>query len=1108
MVIKRRDFQKAAAFIHEFLLKLNEDVDCAELRDTLNLSLLHMQKYYRHLQSRSKEKNTQHSLSLSARGLSPMTPFVDAPDKFRWRWVNLDNARLPSNMSVSDSINLTTLPPMIRAVKAGNMKVMQDLIKQDLMTGNDQDGIGRTALMYAVHHTNHKALNFLLESGTDINATAHDGSTALHCACHEGNEVAVSLLLDHGADAGIRDSYGRAAIHWAVTTPGTECLQLLLENNVDPTTRDKDGLSPCMWACRMDNIQHFELLCRSDYSVAEHDGIERDVNGRTWMHWAVRRTEPLECLQTLLTPQSACYKDEDGKTVLMVAAEIGSLPATRLILEIGGPATVDDCDFESRTALHLATIGGHGDVVNYLLEQGADINRPDQFNATAWDYARTRQLHYCQLIIMSHQRQRMMSNPTSPLPGGLGLLLHSENGVQEDFSRTTFRTWSGQSTPITPPHPPKRPRTNRMLHRRANSLTTPNRDRERDQAATANRKMHSAGHERKKERLEVAVNTRMAATNNNFLSGGRQDSNMTDDIDMFNVINDVAINGEDDIDNVSEGGMDVSDIDDTENQHNGHHGPYIHPSPPPPPQAQVSAGQPRRAPTLAQQRQQQQQQQQKQKQQQPQPPPRRSKGGGFQPVAPPHPPTTAPSFSHTTAGEHQGEATHNKRSSTKGGQPVVSSQPPAGTKASSSPQAPPRPSLRSSQQAQRSPGRGGGSSSGPAPSGADPQRSQGARHHHPHPPPPPPQTAHRAADASPGAQGGGGGGDTLEQVASPPLSSQSSDQVSSRTQVSVGVGPAASGGGGGGGGGSGGAGSNADPNRPHSGGGTSKSTGGVSVEGRKIPPAMLTPLPHAPKPPVHDMFMPTEQPIKEKKKKKKKKGRLGGGGVGSQERDRDARSPPQQPSLEISPARGYTTPLHPQPGRERERERGQSAVVPGPKYSRGQPQHSDTRFVEESTSEEPPAISGFAVPIREGTAKSSVRPSHRHAPTDPEGDGDGAGAWGVPGPAGDGPAWAVGVRESIAEEDDEGAELAATGPLIIPPPQGFRGSTGQQQHGGAGGRPLSHSMPQEKSSMKMTPTSAKPPLPRSHRNSASVSRRSSEKDASPRRRSRPPTSRH
>ena len=80
-----------------------------------------------------------------------------------------------------------------------------------------------------------------------------------------------------------------------------------------------------------------------------------------------------DLFQTLLTPESACYKDDDGRTVLMLAAEIGSLPATRLILEIAGMNTVDDCDHQSRTALHLATIGGHGDVVNFLLEQQGKV---------------------------------------------------------------------------------------------------------------------------------------------------------------------------------------------------------------------------------------------------------------------------------------------------------------------------------------------------------------------------------------------------------------------------------------------------------------------------------------------------------------------------------------------------------------------------------------------------------------------------------------------------------------------------------------------------------------------------------------------------------------
>lgn len=82
-------------------------------------------------------------------------------------------------------------------------------------------------------------------------------------------------------------------------------LQYLIQHNADVNIRDKDGLTPCMWACRLDHIKHFELLSSSpNFIVDEADGIERDLNGKTWMHWSVRRTEPLECLQVVFSLSS------------------------------------------------------------------------------------------------------------------------------------------------------------------------------------------------------------------------------------------------------------------------------------------------------------------------------------------------------------------------------------------------------------------------------------------------------------------------------------------------------------------------------------------------------------------------------------------------------------------------------------------------------------------------------------------------------------------------------------------------------------------------------------------------------------------------------------
>lgn len=43
------------------------------------------------------------------------------------------------------------------------------------------------------------------------------------------------------------------------------------------------------------------LLQVANQDIDEPDGMERDLNGRTWLHWAVRRTEPLECLKVRVT---------------------------------------------------------------------------------------------------------------------------------------------------------------------------------------------------------------------------------------------------------------------------------------------------------------------------------------------------------------------------------------------------------------------------------------------------------------------------------------------------------------------------------------------------------------------------------------------------------------------------------------------------------------------------------------------------------------------------------------------------------------------------------------------------------------------------------------
>lgn len=1066
MAVKRKDFQKAAAFLHEFLLKLNEDSECAELRDTLNLALLQLQKYYRLLQNRIHEKNAQvtsMSLSLTARGLSPMTPFVDAPDKFQWRWINLDSIKSLTGISNEESINLTRLPEIIQAVKESNFDMCVELIQNDIGCIEEQDGIGRTALIYAVHFHELEILKCLLESGAEVNATAHDGSTALHQACHDANHKALSMLLQYGGDFTMQDTQGRAPIHWAVTTKSTECLKYLIGHHADVNSRDKDGLSPCMWACRLDHIKHFELLSSSDnFHVDDADGIERDNNGRTWMHWSIRRSEPLECLQTLLTQETAAIKDEEGKTVLLLAAEMGSLLACKIIVEIGGTDCIYDRDTQERTALHLASVGGHGDIVNYLLDHGADLTAVDKFNANAWDYAKNRQLHYVQLIIMSHQRQRLQSNPTSPIPNGLGLSLISSNGfmgtlgsINGDHNGTEYEhmintrgSFENQNMPITPPHPPKRPRTERRsirtpLRRSTSLVSAPEREPSFVQQPD-DRYTSSAGGDlnRRKERLDVTVNTRstpdILPVHNN---------NNRDDVPMVTDDN----HGEDDIDDVSAGGMDVSDIEDGDEeappqtsrlphrQDSGTSRDHIQPRPPPRQHPQQRPNKPLYAQPL-------------------EPQYNRRTNQGF-----PQDGNISRDYRDPQENRDYREAQRQQQqppsppkypltSNTRVISPHFNNQPV--NPSESFPPSRPRPAPRQPQPLRNTPPR-----------------------------PPPPRPTPSPARPSSGVR---------DQLQSPPAT----DQMRPTPPPTQ------------------------DPNRPNSG---SRPPG--VVEGRRIPPPMLTPLENAPVPPSI-----SKMEKKEKKKKRKKRERER---EKEKERETDLKSPP----MDLEPPRGYAAPLHPPPSATVRQQRAQSGI-PAPRFSKQPPQRHESRYVDEnmeedhskeeesSTSKDMPVVNGYAVPMREGPTRSARPgqsrlqpmeseeeyeddPDHEDEPSDIRDHSDHH----EPGNHGDQGNHADhrlyrddrdqredyrgdngDQQEAIDEEED-------VGPLI-PPPQGFRGGNSRAS------RPLvSQSIPQDSRSSRMIPTSAKPPLPMSGRSRDSSASGRHHKSPSPHRRSRPHTGR-
>jgi ankyrin repeat protein len=128
-------------------------------------------------------------------------------------------------------------------IQQGRIDVVKNILAEFGIDATDGDG--RTALINAVICKNRELIDYLVDSGANVNHQDRIGYSALHFCAQEKLPAIADFLLTKNANPNLPDLHGNTPLWTAVMNSKTEIgvIQTLLRHGADPNIVNKHGKS-------------------------------------------------------------------------------------------------------------------------------------------------------------------------------------------------------------------------------------------------------------------------------------------------------------------------------------------------------------------------------------------------------------------------------------------------------------------------------------------------------------------------------------------------------------------------------------------------------------------------------------------------------------------------------------------------------------------------------------------------------------------------------------------------------------------------------------------------------------------------------------------------